>query len=456
MLVILKGSRPSINIEYQSLVGKVNHLASLQPDFTEKILTFILTHILSIAFYSDAGISLRSGHGLLPYLDTEIPISPVVALYSKAVPLQGRNLKWKKSGALHKACLPSTAYCIQLLAKTSSFLYQHPEYQDGRYGADLPQAFAKLADLQLLYCLENWDKFSGQRLPYAPLLEACIDVMNLPPAMNDRDREPYTKWAAKLYDRMVNSINLSTDSTAKLCAVLNCMAKYHGAEGTENLSVEMAQVALEITCRQNRYGLIQNSPYYGHTLPMSLQFEAIDALLSAFPYVSFEPVAEQAFEIFNHVYQLGWNDFIQSFSFYDKPTIQYSASDTGMVIRSLYRISEWIEGEEDQRNLIGIIHQSYLYPILDAYFERFQEPIEALARGRYLKQKSLEWAPVFPRRLAFRFPGPLVEWEQGPVIALREPLILCSRLLDVLERDMAHGQEEAQGDLLGLLLKLLS
>lgn len=403
---------------------------------------------MSIILYSEAGLTLVNMPYKITLSDNSKAYSPVIGLFPKSIPMQNAKLSWKNTRITEQPCLYSTGYSINAITKLCILLLNKPQIMQGlSIPKELVNDLALIAKLQLEYCLENIGKSHIPLKTLNILIEGCLHSIELNHIYKEELDTNIINKTSTLLHRISNSVNWDSLSTLELCAILKSLTLYYKHSYISPQNSLLNEIALEIIHRQNKLGLTYQNSYNGVTLPLSSQFYIIDCLLATYPYGKFNIIYEQAFAIFNTLYQLSWNPISDYFTLQYNSRVQYTAFDIGAIISSLYRIIHWIEADEQQELLRKILTQSYLKLLINScgtsYEHEYQTLIEdfkcpnIINTKQYRKNKNAtrQPAPVFPSSLIVKLNDRRIYRRYNSLIQLWQPLYLCSCLLDLLETE---------------------
>lgn len=413
---------------------------------------FILAHIFSIIFFSKNGITLK--HKFLP----------LIALYTKGLPIQKNDCSWKKYGNHQTPCLITTAYSIQLLAKTANFILNSPEvFKEPSFASVIGHELVNLSILQLDYCLENLKNEHYSIELYTSLLEACLAVSELKSnhTFSDVNRLlNYNDVIDTLYNKLSLSSSLDSADTLELSRIVNAIHQLSCKIPSYPAEDMIAKTALELAHRRNSLGLFQRDKIHRKTAPLGWQFHCIASLLSSYSIYPIDKVLEEAFSAFNHLYKLSWNPSLGMFSFRRNPYIRYTAFEITTTIKALYILSSWVSGEEQLHQLDQILSNYYLPIISEKFLSNYQQSIYALYSHLAEKMQlpyhdsnfegynvKLHRAPVFPTAIEIGYLNhskkTQIYWINRSPLQLRYPLQLCICLLDSL---MLQNSKQEQPD----------
>lgn len=416
------------------------------------ILDFVLSHVISILFLSGNGIPINQRY-TCEFAHSNENGKPLAALYPKAIPIADNNFEWKKQKGLHAPCIYTTGRSITLLSKTYSILSNNILDQLPIEQSTIND-FNKLSKIQLAYCMEVIYKDPIPAHIIASVLEGCLNVIKTNPHSTELN-----EWAEYLYDRLKVAYQPDKYDIPMLCQIAKTLTMYNSQKNMISRDELVSKIALEIISCKNKFGLLGKHPYIDSTAPISDQFLAIDALLSCYPIVQLDTLYEEAFYIFNNLYNMAYNPFIGYFTFGRDRRIRYTALDLESIIRGLNTVYTWTEGEEERREIGEILDKNYITLILDTFFDRFKNKYDTMI-SYYKNEDHFEQiafsgsAPVFPSTIFLEFPGPVVKWPIAKYICIGDILSLCSTMLDNLENTNNTLTSEYQF-LLDLVMRIL-
>lgn len=194
----------------------------------------------------------------------------------------------------------------------------------------------------------------------------------------------------------------------------------------------------------------------------------IDSLLSVYPIVKLDVLYEKAFCIFNKIYRLAWNEAAKCFSISKNCRIKYTAYELGVIIRCLGRIAKWADGHEQQMWIETTLQQFYLKKIFTNFIKTNRKTITSLIdlycslniqdkSYEYYDVRKIKWSPIFPNKISFNYPGPTFNWTHSyHIVALKNPLFLCSCILDLLLDDSEAEDDNQLNSFFELLMEMLS
>ena len=439
---------------------------------THPFMDFILSHILSIILFSENGITLK--HNL--HLENKTHnINPVIALYTKGLPIQTADFSWQKYTSRQSPCYISTGYSIQLLAKTANFISKHPDiFKNPTLASAIQSELTNISSLQWDYCLENFKNNTYSIETYVSLLEACLSIAKL----EDKQNHSLYNTIDIIYNKLSDDSILNSANTLELSRIANAL--YHFIQDIPNpqsVRETISKISLELVHRRNYLGLFQKDRFNRRTAPLSWQFHCIASLLLSYSIYPIDKIIDGAFSTFNQLYQLSWNPNLDLFSFSRKPYIRHTPFEITAIIKALSLLLIQVSNEEQYDRLYQILYNSY-FPILSKeFFANYHTSIPAVYNNFLEKiqfpynlkttefTKKIHVAPVFPNVIQIAHARDFSEsshsskklqirWLNNSPIHLRYPLELCTQLIDYLEtnhKDENENQHYEKNENMGLL-----
>lgn len=374
------------------------------------LLDFVLYHILSIHSHKDSGTSP------LKAIDN---IHPKVALYETIYP--------PSFSRYNNLSIEATALNICTISKTISKLDPNPK--------DIIDILRLSLECQLYYCMENIKPDSLNIPSLSALIEGCINTSTL---IKQTDRyigyitsERVDTWIHSLKFHLIRATNSNKNNIYDLTTATRtlCLLNSHTPKYDHNDTITMC--LLEILERRNYLGLLEVSPLDSRIAPLSHHLFAIETLLMGHLHIGLDNIYEEAFSLFDKIYELSYNPASQFLSFNKRTHIRYSAKDLGLIIRSLNSISKWTEDTRRQTELDSIKQDSYL-KIVSKFMQEYNKSIIA-STSNYNSAHEKIHSPLFPSELIITPPYPTVDWRLNKRRNLIHILFLCNCLLDIHE-----------------------
>ncbi len=413
------------------------------------ILSFVLVHILSIHYFSGAGVTLAEKRGSEE--STFAAVSEVVPtiMYNKCLYTKN-GLSGMPQGA--KPCLQSTGLSIELLSRLAHYLVKNPEpsvqivTKPGEKSPifDNKQALAeemkKAAGLQLLYALERLHYYPDTSdVERSAVMSGGLVFCRCFPEMISGD-PLFSACKANLSHLLQEAKAPNTPAladTKSLSACMRSISLQHESDRYTGRDDALTAMALELLSRCK-------SP-----APMGMQFELMSVLLKAYPYIRLDAILEEVFSHFNRLYKTAFREAIGYFAFGSGATLKYTAADLGSVIGCLNAFSRMSAENSDQQALLRRLIDTYVHTLTEDFCQHYTNEIRQLYhRWQPVDTPSVpskgtthqKGGPVFPKRLILTLPGLNLNWNRRGIIRLHAPLSLCLSLMENLLEDQNGGK----------------
>ncbi len=402
------------------------------------LLDFSVYHLLAIDLYPHTGITtVKKIEG----------IYPKIILYENILP-SIYNMHSIPS-------LETTAINICVLAKALNKLYFKNKIDKG-YPNYVMNRMHIILEYQLHYCMETISPTHLHIPTISMLMEGCLHTLDLIDKIDTISLDKILNWLQLLKSSLVRAIQKNNSSIYELVWAIRalCLFNMHIARYDRDETISM--LLLELINRRNNLGLLNLCPLDMRTASISYHFFVIETLLLGHSHVGLDNIYEEAFALFNRLYNLSYNQNSGYFSFQKGSNIRYTAQDIGFIISSLNTIANWTEGKDRQDKLFHINQNSYI-SIISNFLEKYTSTIASIVYSTLDGQSFYEGGaiPLFPSRLIIRYPYPTIYWSNIRGRNLKHILSLCNCLLDIYEAVDKKTASSSMDMLLDILSHIL-
>jgi hypothetical protein len=397
------------------------------------ILDFAAIQALTILYLSEAVLPVVKWQDSDDPLVRKMARPPAAAVYEKA---GGSRLRMLPYAA--KPSLKATGLSIQVLSRFADILPKYGSIEHPLFSRpDLAREWKAIAQLQLEFCLEYIRDNAYTIEELSSVLEGGVHLIQAGLSRNE-EQDLSTELNALLHT-IIEDTDIHAASTMDLACAVRAVCAWHTANHYQGRDDFLTSAALEILNRRSRSGLFHYGPDGYASAPMGQQFFLLDALLVSYPFVMLDNVLEDVFALFSSLYHISYKEAYDLFSFKRK-NINYTAFDTGAVLSCLDNISRYASDTMEQRETIDQVKDSFLDFLIDSYQQAHERDVRRLLRYAFLVREGkarMDRKPdirtVFPKRVQFIYPGPIVNWNHKGVISQDGILFLCTCLLNMIE-----------------------
>lgn len=402
------------------------------------ILDFAAIQALSIFYLSEAVLPMVKWQDSDDTFVRKMTRPPAAALYEKAA---GSSLRMLPR--TDKPSLKATGLSIQVLSRFADIL---PKYGSVEHPFFTRQSLARewmaVAELQLQFCLETIRDNVCTVEELSSVLEGGIYFMQA--GLSDEEQS-FSAELNSLLGKITEDTEIHAVSTMDLACAVRAVSAWHTADSSRMRDDFLTSAVLEILNRRSRSGLFHYGPDGYASAPMGQQFFILDTLLLSYPFVLLDTVLEEAFSLFSSLYNIAYKEAFDLFSF-KRRNIYYTPFDTGAVLSCLDNISRYSPDTMEQRKTIEQIKDSYINFLIQSYQQAHEKDIHRLLRWAYLVQEGkarMDGKPdigtIFPKRVQFTYPGPIVKWNRKGIVSQEGILFLCTSLLNLLNDEADSG-----------------